>query len=113
MEKGQSSFRSTGIFPLNVNKFTAADFAPAEHYRNLDVESLEESGIQTNSEGAEDSATIAVEDPVMTSSSKPDSTSKDSEPSTSAAFNPERDANTSLISVEYISPIKKKVFVKY
>ncbi|CAI6357458.1 unnamed protein product [Macrosiphum euphorbiae] len=38
MDKGLSGFNSAGIFPLNTDKFTADDFAPAQELREVEKE---------------------------------------------------------------------------
>ncbi|KAG8247574.1 hypothetical protein J6590_057865 [Homalodisca vitripennis] len=38
MEKGIKGFSAAGIYPLNPDKFTSEDFAPANEFRELVVE---------------------------------------------------------------------------
>ncbi|KAB0805657.1 hypothetical protein PPYR_02627 [Photinus pyralis] len=107
MEKAESGFRCTGIFPLNVDRFTADDFAPAEQHRNISIAcNLDESDVQKNPQVTEVNVT-SIEDTMTSVPSN--SERKDTQPSTSTGTNCEKNLSAAFVSIENIAPIPKKV----
>lgn len=112
MSKCESGFRSTGIFPLNVDQFTADDFAPAEQYHNMSIEhDLDETNIQTKPVDGRAASASTGEGQIATMSSI-----QDPVPCTSALTSSEEQSlsepNSSFVSVQDVAPIPKKGFRK-
>ncbi|KAJ8936240.1 hypothetical protein NQ318_006166 [Aromia moschata] len=72
MEKAVAGLRSTGIFPLDVDRFTADDFAPAEEYRTIRTECELENGIQTKIAETPVTTTSEVGGPITSTSATPE-----------------------------------------
>ena len=96
MEKGVAGFRTTGIFPLNGDIFTADDFAPAEEFRNVSFE------LENINQVEPVATTSAIAQPVNTSALAIPST-----PIKSSKIQ-----NSSVVSIEDVAPIPKKGFRK-
>ncbi|KAJ4445218.1 hypothetical protein ANN_07019 [Periplaneta americana] len=72
MEKAVSGFRSAGIVPLNPEKFSAEDFAPAQEFRNLIVEEDQEAETTPSTSGSSKQANAST-DGRLTSGFSPNS----------------------------------------
>ncbi|KAJ4435448.1 hypothetical protein ANN_18063 [Periplaneta americana] len=72
MEEAVSGFRSAGIVPLNPEKFSAEDFAPAQEFRNLIVEEEQEQETTPSTSGSSKEANAST-DGRLTSGFSPNS----------------------------------------
>ena len=115
MEKSVSGFLSTGIYPLNVDKFTEDDFAPAREFLTVDVEqdpvastSIQEEPVASTSLQEEPVASTSIrEEPVASTSLQADLVELDNSEIQNVSV-----VNSSSLSIEDIAPIPKKRICK-